>query len=214
MATPTTHPLIFVSGPASSGKSEWAESLAAHSGYEVHYIATACLDPNDSEWLQKIHRHQARRPPHWTTLQVPIDLPAAINNTPQSCCLLIDSLGTWVANLLEVDNHQWGKKVDQLILALRQTTAMTIIVAEETNWGIVPQYHSARLFRNRLGPLNRLIAASAQHVYLVVAGHALDLRVLGQSINPTTIESDAGFRENVDSQNSSMPDFARLTTLR
>jgi adenosylcobinamide kinase/adenosylcobinamide-phosphate guanylyltransferase len=127
---------------------------------------------------------------------------------------LIDSLGTWVANLLEVDDHQWEKKVDQLILSLKQSTAMTIIVAEETNWGIVPHYHSARLFRNRLGTLNRMIAAIAQHVYLVVAGHALDLRVLGQSINPANLESEAKLQENVDSQNSFMPDLARLTTLR
>ena len=42
--------IILVTGPARSGKSEWAENLALESGKKVVYIATANENPHDLEW--------------------------------------------------------------------------------------------------------------------------------------------------------------------
>jgi adenosylcobinamide kinase/adenosylcobinamide-phosphate guanylyltransferase len=53
------------------------------------------------------------------------------------------------------------------------------MVAEETGWGVVPPYESGRAFRDRLGNLSRELGRVADRVYLVVAGHVLDLRLLG-----------------------------------
>lgn len=174
--------LILVTGPARSGKSEWAETLAARSGKPVVYIATAQTDPTDREWQARIDRHQQRRPPEWLTQPVPTQLPAAVQAASGATCLLIDSLGTWVANCLEQDEDVWNRTVNSLANALKHTGATVILVAEETGWGVVPAYPIGRTFRDRLGTLTRQMGTIAQPVYLVTAGHALNLSALGSPL--------------------------------
>ncbi|MGI0489060.1 bifunctional adenosylcobinamide kinase/adenosylcobinamide-phosphate guanylyltransferase [Pantanalinema rosaneae CENA516] len=175
----TQQRLILVTGPARSGKSEWAEQLAAVSGRSVIYVATAQVDPADPEWLARIQQHQQRRPANWVTQSVPITLSAMIPMAAPTDCLLIDSLGTWVANLLECDELIWEQTVTELVQVLDQSLSSIILVAEETGWGVVPAYPSGRLFRDRLGNLTRRIGAIADGVYLVTAGYALNLKQLG-----------------------------------
>jgi adenosylcobinamide kinase / adenosylcobinamide-phosphate guanylyltransferase len=171
--------IILVTGPARSGKSEWAETLAVRSGKQVIYIATAIADRTDLEWQNRIEIHRSRRPAHWTTLEVPIDLPAAIRSADVSDCLLIDSIGTWTANTLEQTEEIWRQTQQEAIASLKSATADVILVAEETGWGVVPAYQSGRLFRDRLGNLARKIGAIADTVYLTTGGYALNLSELG-----------------------------------
>lgn len=168
-----------MTGPARSGKSEWAEQLAAQSGLSVIYVATAQVDPEDPEWTARIQQHQQRRPADWVTQPVPIALSAVLQTTTPTDCLLIDSLGTWVANLLEQPDQVWEETVSALITHLGQSLSTIILVAEETGWGVVPAYPIGRLFRDRLGHLTRRIATVADGVYLVTAGYALNLKQLG-----------------------------------
>ena len=51
--------LTLITGGARSGKSAFAESMAARSGLPVTYIAT--LEPLDEEMRDRVQRHQARR---------------------------------------------------------------------------------------------------------------------------------------------------------
>ncbi|MBE9009681.1 bifunctional adenosylcobinamide kinase/adenosylcobinamide-phosphate guanylyltransferase [Pseudanabaenaceae cyanobacterium LEGE 13415] len=171
--------LILVTGAARSGKSEWAERLATESGKSVIYIATAQENPEDSEWQARIEKHRSRRPERWQTRSIPVDLKAAILDSIASECLLIDSLGTWLANLLEQSESEWQETVEALLGSFEQTESLIIFVAEETGWGVVPAYPIGRLFRDRLGNLTRRIGAIAQTTYLVTAGHALNLSQLG-----------------------------------
>lgn len=172
--------IILVTGPARSGKSEWAESLAT-SSESVIYLATAQIDTSDPEWVERLEQHRHRRPQSWQTCEVPyLDLIDAIANAPASSCLLIDSLGTWVANLLEQEDSKWQATVQSLLLTLQQVQAQDVIlVAEETGWGVVPAYTSGRIFRDRLGNLVRRISFISQAVYLVTGGYALNLTTLG-----------------------------------
>jgi adenosylcobinamide kinase (EC 2.7.1.156) len=64
---------LLVTGPARSGKSEWAERLAHESERSVIYIATAREDPDDADWMARIAAHRRRRPAHWSTLCVPTE---------------------------------------------------------------------------------------------------------------------------------------------
>jgi adenosylcobinamide kinase / adenosylcobinamide-phosphate guanylyltransferase len=175
--------LILVTGASRSGKSEWAETLAAQSGKPVIYIATAQADPTDQEWQNRILRHQQRRPSHWRTLTVPIDLAETIQLASPNESLLIDSLGTWLTNQIDQNEIEWSATTAALLTSLNQSCSSIIIVAEETGWGVVPAYPIGRLFRDRLGTLTRQIAAIASPVYLVTAGYAIDLTQLGQSID-------------------------------
>lgn len=177
--------LILVTGAASSGKSEWAEILATETEKSVIYIATARMDETDPEWLAKIDKHRLRRPANWKTITAPVELVEAIKNQSALSCLLVDSLGTWVANLLDLDRDSWENKVIDLVKSLEEIEADLILVAEETGWGIVPAYRSGRLFRERLGALVRQIGAIADRVDLVVGGHVLNLSLLGKPLPKT-----------------------------
>jgi adenosylcobinamide kinase / adenosylcobinamide-phosphate guanylyltransferase len=98
-------------------------------------------------------------------------------------CLLVDSLGTWLANGLDQEEATWQATVLVLVESLQQAEGMVILVAEETGWGVVPAYPSGRCFRDRLGDLTRRVGSVAEAVYLVVAGYALDLRQMGVSLD-------------------------------
>jgi len=184
--------IILITGPSRSGKSEWAEQLAdyqqAHHQQEVIYIATARTNPNDAEWQARIEQHKARRPESWRCAEVPVNLAAAIAPQASSHCLLIDSLGTWLANLIEQSSEEWQQTQAQLLEALQQTDATVILVAEETGWGVVPAYEMGRLFRDRLGILSRQAAAIASETYLVTSGYALPLSKLAVPVQGITSE--------------------------
>ncbi|MEN9208465.1 MAG: bifunctional adenosylcobinamide kinase/adenosylcobinamide-phosphate guanylyltransferase [Gloeomargarita sp. GMQP_bins_120] len=174
--------LTLVTGPTRSGKSRWAEHLAAQSGLPVLYVATAWPDPTDPEWQARLQAHRQRRPSHWQTREPPLDLPALCAHPPAHTCLLVDSLGTWVAQLLEHPDPQWQQQQQTLVAALARLPNPTILVAEEVGWGVVPASAAGRLFRDRLGELVQTIGAIAGQVYLVTGGWVVNLAQLGQPL--------------------------------
>lgn len=183
--------LTLVTGPARSGKSEWAETLAAQSQKSVIYVATAQIDPTDREWQARIAQHQHRRPADWVTRQEPIELAAILHQYTAAHCLLVDSLGTWLANLIEQDEAAWAQTLQAVLLSLEQAASDVILVAEETGWGVVPAYPIGRQFRDRLGQLTRAAGTIATTVYLVTGGHVLNLSKLGTPL-AVSIRMDEG----------------------
>jgi adenosylcobinamide kinase/adenosylcobinamide-phosphate guanylyltransferase len=148
-------------------------------GQPVVYVATAEIDPDDREWQQRIAQHQQRRPADWLTLHVPVSLAVTLTTATPDICLLIDSLGTWLANGLDQDQSAWEKTEQVFLNSLLLCRASVILVAEETGWGVVPAYPAGREFRDRLGGLVRKIGAIAHAVYLVTGGYVLNLSQLG-----------------------------------
>ncbi len=183
VSTASGNTVTLVTGASRSGKSEWAETLAQQSNQSVIYVATAMVDSTDRDWQTRIIKHQQRRPKTWQTLFEPYKLAWVIRNSLPQQCLLIDSLGTWVANLLDLTDNSWVKVTDNLRESLTMTHSTIIFVGEETGWGIVPAYASGRLFRDRLGHLLRQIGSKADTVYLVIGGHAINLSILGTPID-------------------------------
>jgi adenosylcobinamide kinase / adenosylcobinamide-phosphate guanylyltransferase len=179
--------LILVTGPTRSGKSDWAEKLATQTQKPVIYMATAQLNPQDLEWQARIQAHRDRRPPDWVVQEVPHNLAAALEQTSPDCCILIDSLGTWLANELEQSAPQWQQTQTTFLNVLRNSTCSMIFVAEEVGWGIVPAYPAGRLFGDRLGNLVRQIALLVDRVYLVVAGYAVDIKQLGLPVTSNSM---------------------------
>jgi adenosylcobinamide kinase / adenosylcobinamide-phosphate guanylyltransferase len=175
--------VVLVTGAARSGKSEWAERLAVKSGKQVVYVATAKIDATDAEWQARIGQHRQRRPGTWQTIERPESLSALMNTAAADQCLLIDSLGTWVAGFLEDAEELWLSEEAKLLASLQAPQAMVILVAEETGWGVVPAYALGRLFRDRLGTLTRKIGSIADPVYLVAAGRVLNLTELGKPLD-------------------------------
>jgi adenosylcobinamide kinase/adenosylcobinamide-phosphate guanylyltransferase len=96
--------------------------------------------------------------------------------------VLVDSLGTWVANGLELEASEWEERQGDFLAFLGETALDLVLVAEETGWGLVPPYPLGRRFRDRLGALTRRVGSAADQVYLVVGGYALDLSRWGEPL--------------------------------
>lgn len=171
--------IILVTGAARSGKSEWAETLAQQLNQPIIYIATAQVNPTDLEWQNRLEAHRLRRPPHWQIQEIPVNLVTFFQQKRSPHGIIVDSLGTWVANLLEQDENAWKNTISDFLTVLQTGENTLILVAEETGWGVVPAYPTGRRFRDRLGSLIRQVGAIADTVYLVTGGHILNLSELG-----------------------------------
>jgi len=156
---------ILVVGGARSGKSRFAEDLAARSGRSVTYVATAGL-PRDDEMASRIRAHQVRRPAHWTTLEIEVDLATAIEGDG---VLLIDCLTLWLTNLM-LGEHDIAAHRQALCEALAVRRRPVVAVANEVGEGIVPTTPLGRAFRDEQGILNQTLARQATSVVKVVAG--------------------------------------------
>jgi adenosylcobinamide kinase/adenosylcobinamide-phosphate guanylyltransferase len=179
--------LVLVSGPSRSGKSRWAEHLAANSGQPVVYVATGALRPDDASWQQRLALHRQRRPDHWTTLEVGGNLSSALAQLleappqPQPL-LLVDALGTWLAHHLDLSEPAWDLECQSLLHTLANLRLPVVLVCEEVGWGVVPATAIGGLFRDRLGALQQRLMAQSAAAWLVVQGRALDLHALGHAV--------------------------------
>jgi adenosylcobinamide kinase/adenosylcobinamide-phosphate guanylyltransferase len=62
-------------------------------------------------------------------------------------------------------------RAKRLCEALEKVRASVVLVSNEVGWGIVPENDLARLYRDLLGGVNRLVAKVADRVLLLVAGY-------------------------------------------
>jgi adenosylcobinamide kinase/adenosylcobinamide-phosphate guanylyltransferase len=175
------HDLTFVLGGARSGKSAYAEHLAADSGRPVTYIATARVA--DDEFAQRIAHHRARRPAHWALAEAPVDLAETLARLDDPhACLLVDCLTLWLTNLLcpadgePLDDAQYEARVAALEGALRDARAKVIVVSNEIGLGVVPLGAMTRRYVDELGRLNQRVAALATRVTLLVAGQPVAIK--------------------------------------
>jgi adenosylcobinamide kinase / adenosylcobinamide-phosphate guanylyltransferase len=174
--------ISLVTGATRSGKSEWAELMAMRSQKSVIYIATATRYPDDAEWESRLQKHCDRRPENWQTIEVPIALAQSILEIKGDSYILVDSLGTWLANLIEENEESWTKIENDLLQAIQACAVDITFVSEEVGWGLVPEYKLGRVFRDRLGGLSRKIGAIADVVYLVTGGYAINLALIGERL--------------------------------
>ncbi len=196
-------PSIFITGPVRSGKSRFAERLARERGGDVLYVATGLIDPGDAEWAARIAHHSARRPADWRVVET--GAPAAPSlaklaaEAPESLTLLVDSLGTWLAERMSrrldsggeaaaLDADALEAEISEVVDALAATRGHAIVVGDEAGWGLVPPYKSGRIFRDVLGRAQQRLAARSVAAYLVVAGFAVDLHTSGMLVGGADAE--------------------------
>jgi adenosylcobinamide kinase/adenosylcobinamide-phosphate guanylyltransferase len=180
-----TRTLVF--GGARSGKSAHAETLAAASGKEVIYVATA--QAGDDEMAARITHHRQRRNQTWTTVEEPLSLGAAITrwSAPERL-ILVDCLTIWLSNLLfsEPANFpevgeiippaSFERERERFLQALEQAAGDVILVSNEVGMGVIPQGAISRWFVDEAGRLNQVVAARCERVLWVAAGLPLQLK--------------------------------------
>jgi adenosyl cobinamide kinase/adenosyl cobinamide phosphate guanylyltransferase len=172
--------MTLLLGGARSGKSARAVRLAETSGAPVTFIATALA--SDDEMALRIESHRKSRPGEWRTVEAPVDLLGAVRSAGGGDFLVVDCLTLWVSNLL--GQGAVAADIDAAAAAVVQSLRgrECVVVTNEVGLGIVPVNELARGFRDTLGSVNALFAASADRAVLMVAGRALDLSDVDQVI--------------------------------
>ncbi|MCC6453366.1 MAG: bifunctional adenosylcobinamide kinase/adenosylcobinamide-phosphate guanylyltransferase [Caldilineaceae bacterium] len=182
--------LTLILGGARSGKSNYAEQLAAQRGKRVAYVATA--QAWDDEMALRIRNHQAQRAAHWITVEASQQVGATVAAAEAAAhaageaweVVLVDCLTLLASNVIlalpepvetPAAEAALRVEVDALLAAYAASNASWILVSNEVGLGIVPAYPLGRVYRDALGRANQQLAAMADEVLFMVAG--LPMRV-------------------------------------
>jgi adenosylcobinamide kinase / adenosylcobinamide-phosphate guanylyltransferase len=178
--------LTLVLGGVRSGKSAFAETLARkaeNTGRHIVYIATG--SPLDAEMASRIAHHRARRPAGWITVEEPIALAKTLAEwARRDRYLLVDCLTLWLSNLILADTPSGapksgailGEERMNLIKTLPDLEGEIVLVSNEVGMGLVSPDPLGRLFVDESGRLHQEVAALANNVYWVVAGHPIHVK--------------------------------------
>lgn len=172
--------LTLVLGGARSGKSRFAERLAAVYD-EVIYLATGRV--TDPEMADRVARHKADRPAHWLTVEEGLRPAGALAALPPAGAgkrrvVLLDCVSFLVSNHLLDDEEASEEAVLPELDALLALGVDIIAVSNEVGQGVVPEYKLGRQFRDMLGRANQHLAARAAAVFVCFAGIPVDVKRL------------------------------------
>jgi len=168
----------LILGGARSGKSRLAERLAAESGGEVVYVATASRRDDDPEMISRIEQHRQRRPGEWLLVEEPLCLAGVLQqHQGKGRCLIVDCLTLWLSNLLLTDDAvHLDPELEALLELLPRLEGDLVLVANEVGMGIVPMGALSRRFQDESGWLQQRVAALVDRVVLTVAGLPMTLK--------------------------------------
>lgn len=200
----------LVTGGARSGKSSFAELLAASERRPVTYIATAQIW--DEEMAHRVKKHQNQRPATWQLIEEPLNIRDVFWQLKDyQGVILLDCVTLWLTNLLlaqqtnlTTSSSLEGKKtapdfskqdkmfpeIEKYVLSTvqevgdlaQEITPQVLFVTNEVGQGIVPENTLARAYRDLAGRSNQILARRADHVYLVVAGYPMELKNSGEKL--------------------------------
>ena len=190
----------LILGGQRSGKSRRAELLARQwldTNPDHRAVLVATAQPWDAEMRQRIDRHQAdraERVPGMQTLEVRLDLGAAIASLSQPQALVVvDCLTLWLTNLLMPAPSDDGQNIfaadagldladrvaapiEALLVSIQQASGPVILVGNEIGMGVIPMGAEVRAFVDTLGRLNQDVARVCAKVTLMAAGLPLTLK--------------------------------------
>ena len=192
--------VTLITGGARSGKSHFAELLAASAKRPVTYIATAQVW--DDEMALRVKKHQEQRPSTWRLIEEPQNIHDTLFKLKdENGVILLDCVTLWLSNLLlkgqtkpsapseptpeeQVTDlePQIVAKVKEVAQLAREIKPQVIFVTNEIGQGIVPEYPLARAYRDLVGRCNQILAQSADDVYLVVAGFPIEIKHTGEKL--------------------------------
>jgi len=197
----------LITGGARSGKSTFAELLAAQAKRPVTYIATAQIW--DGEMAIRVKKHQEQRPSSWRLIEEPLNVRDTLTQLKdEEGVILLDCVTLWLTNLLLAGQAEQSGQADQSTLSNLQSDPLlythvepeilvmvqdvarlaqeikpkVIFVTNEVGQGIVPDNPLARAYRDLAGRSNQILARSADHVYMVVAGLPMELKHSGEKL--------------------------------
>jgi adenosylcobinamide kinase/adenosylcobinamide-phosphate guanylyltransferase len=163
--------IVFITGGARSGKSEFALKTAEKMGKKKAYIATA--ESLDDEMRDRIEMHRKQRGNEWHTIEEPRNLAKVFKSLQSGYDIaIVDCLTLWISNLMGdgLTDEAILKKADTISNTVDKVKCSIIFVSNEVGMGIVPENPLARRFRDVAGKVNQTIASISDEVYYMVAG--------------------------------------------
>lgn len=170
------HEVIYVTGGAKSGKSDYARQFAEPYERRV-FLATA--EAIDDEMRERISRHQRERNGRFTTIEEPLFIDRALGSLPQGTeVVIIDCLTVWLGNLMYHmgDDLAIFKRFEALIDILKSPPCNIILVSNEVGMGIVPENALSRRYRDLAGTLNHRVAECSTRAYMLCSGLPIVLK--------------------------------------
>jgi len=182
--------VILITGGARSGKSVYAERIAADEG-NVLYIATATVC--DEEMAERVKYHQSNRPENWITWERHhelVDIESEFDADSFSV-IMLDCVGNLLMGILyeEVPDEddfttedfecvvqKTMAEINAVCSFAGQQNKRVIFVTNEIGMGIVPETRYARYFRDALGHINKHVARLSDKVVLMVAGIPITIK--------------------------------------
>ncbi|WP_187441916.1 bifunctional adenosylcobinamide kinase/adenosylcobinamide-phosphate guanylyltransferase [Sutcliffiella horikoshii] len=132
--------IIFISGGARSGKSQFAEKLAlslykkAPTNHLI-YIATSQKSDKEMEW--RIAMHKAQRGKEWKVDEEPVEIGKSIKRASDGDVVLLDCLTIWLSNMLfhgiVRKEEEMIAEVDKWLTLAREKGLSLLIVSNDLN---------------------------------------------------------------------------------
>lgn len=170
--------LALVYGGSGSGKSAYAERLAAEWGGDggVHYIATMRPDGEDAK--ARIARHrEARRDRNFTTIELYRGLDRL--RLPDNSVALLECLGNLLANEMFAPEGTGAAAVETIwrgLENLRRAAKRVIVVSNDVGGDGIAYSEETAAYCHDLAELNRRLAAEADSAVEMVCGIPLCLK--------------------------------------
>lgn len=180
--------IVLVLGGTKTGKTTFAERRAADIAEKkkipVHYIATARAI--DGEMERRIEKHRSSRPAEWITVEEPLEVAKIAGELAQKdTVLILDCLTMLMTNLIfdrgenctreEAEDVVFAE-LERIIGNMRERDRELIIISNQVENGLVSEYAWARMFQDIAGMAHQKLAAAADHVFMLNAGIALQLK--------------------------------------
>lgn len=171
--------IIFVSGGARSGKSNYAEEMAISLSKQpcenkkgrLYYIATA--KKSDDEMIERITIHQAQRAGRWQTVEEHYHIEDILSNCRKDDVMLLDCLTIWLSNV----SFELGYNLDRVKKAVASWLDIAgnkhfhlVIVSNDVHEGMPPSDEVVFSYMYTLQQLHQLIVQRADLAVEVQAG--------------------------------------------
>lgn len=162
---------LFIGG-VKSGKSSLAERYILEHSPNIKPLYLATTEFVDEEMQIRIQQHKQRRYETFTTVEIPLDIHGAIENSKGT--VLIECTTMWINNMLF--HKQTKEQIINHISAVLKLPNTIVFVHNDVGAGIIPDNALARAYVDISGTVSQMIASECDEVYHCVAGIATKIK--------------------------------------
>ena len=167
--TPSASYIVLITGGQRSGKSTLAEKIALDYSAKPFYLATSEI--KDEEMEARVKAHREHRGENWTTIEEPLEIG---DIDLEGKTVVVDCITLFCTNwLLKCEGDRelaFSNVTAQLNKIFSNRNCNLIFVTNEVGMGGISGNKLVRDFTDLQGCINKMIAAKANEVFLMISG--------------------------------------------